>query len=172
MIIYLERMIESFEGLTLNDFEVSPDVSPAGQTTTTYTNKTSPNTVSSKSVSIRKGAAPIKKEQENTPRLRYIACVETEDEMRSVARHYQPQMAQMQLRSTNWKGLIYTLLIVTRKFWNDNNYWNADVVNALKKFDLDYLNETENLVLRLLDFRLFVPPEEFRGTYDSLRNYY
>ena len=104
--------------------------------------------------------------------MRYIACAESEDEMRAVARHYAPQMAQMQLRATNWKGLLYTLLIVTRKFWNDNNYWNADVVNALKKFDLAYLNETENLVLRLLDFRLFVPPEEFAGTYASLRSYY
>ena len=84
----------------------------------------------------------------------------------------------MQLRATNWKGLLYTLLVVTRKFWNDNNYWNADVVNALTKYkderdyDLAYLNETENLMLRLLDFRLCVPPDEFAGTYASLRNYY
>ena len=47
LIIYLERMIEAFEGLTLDDFEISPDVSPMGHTTTNYTNKTSPNTVSS-----------------------------------------------------------------------------------------------------------------------------
>ena len=47
--------------------------------------------------------------------------------MRAVAQQYAPQMAQMQFRATNWKGVLYTLLVVTRKFWNDNNYWNADV---------------------------------------------
>ena len=93
IIVYLERMIEAFEGLTLNDFETNTDVSPAAQTTTTY--KTSPTNISrhGSTPGHRKGAAPIKKEQENTPKLKYIACNESEDEMRAVAQQYAPQMA-------------------------------------------------------------------------------
>ena len=93
IIVYLERMIEAFEGLTLNDFETNTDVSPAAQTTTTY--KPSPANISrhSSTPGHRKGAAPIKKEQENTPKLKYIACNESEDEMRAVAQQYAPQMA-------------------------------------------------------------------------------
>ena len=82
--------------------------------------------------STRKGAAPIRKEMEKTPRLQYIPVLESEDEMRQVAKHYVPQLAQIQFRATNWKGLLYTLITTARKFWNDDNYWNCDVVNALK----------------------------------------
>ena len=123
MIIYLERMIEAFEDVTINDFETSPQASPAAMTTASYLNSQQTN-----------GAdimAPYRKETENTPKLRYIACIENEDEMRSVAKRFSSQMAQMQLRSTNWQGLIYTLLIVARKFWNDRHYWNCDLVESI-----------------------------------------
>lgn len=63
MIVYLERMIESFEDLTLDDFEMSPYISPMAQTTMSgsYSGKAvSPNkSVSSRGIS--KKSAPITK---------------------------------------------------------------------------------------------------------------
>ena len=63
------------------------------------------------------------------------------------------------------------MLITTRKFWNDRHYWNLDVVDSIGNFDLKYLNETENLVMRLLDFRMFVAPDEFNHTFAKLSEY-
>ena len=49
----------------------------------------------------------------------------------------------MQLRSTNWKGLMYTLLILSTKYHSDNIYSSANVAEAMEKdFDLHYLNNS------------------------------
>ena len=94
------------------------------------------------------------------------------DDVYSTASDFKGGMSQMQLRATNWRGIIYSLLITSRKYWDDNYYWNCDVVDALKLFDKRYTKIFENLVLQMLNFRLFIGRDEFQKNYISLIDYH
>ena len=79
--------------------------------------------------------------------------------MQEVAKRFKPSFAQMQIRSTNWRGLMYTLLIVSAKYHSDINFYSLNVADAMAKdFDHHYLNSSEHMILRLLDFKMFVTP--------------
>lgn len=47
------------------------------------------------------------------------------------------------------------------KYWEDKYFWNIDVVEKIKVFDLKQTNKFENLFVLLLDFEFKVDNEIF-----------
>lgn len=85
---------------------------------------------------------------------------------------FDPQVAQFQLTATNWRGVIYSLMVTSRKYWDDNYFWNVDVVDALRIFDTKYTAKFEILLLNLSDFKMYVDNDEFQDYFDMLYSYH
>ena len=66
-----------------------------------------------------------------------------------------------QLNVFNWKPILYTAIIVAIKFLDDRYFWNIDIVNKLKLYDLQTTNHYEHMFLNLLDFQVGVSLHEF-----------
>ena len=47
------------------------------------------------------------------------------------------------------------------KYIDDRYFWNIDIVEKLRIFDLKATNKFEHLFLNLLDFSMYVSPSEF-----------
>ena len=63
-------------------------------------------------------------------------------------------------------------MVTARKYWDDNYFWNVDVVDALRIFDTKYTAKFEILLLNLSDFRMFVDVDEFTDYFDMLNAYH
>jgi hypothetical protein len=75
--------------------------------------------------------------------------------------NYKSKRPILQLLPFNWKGLVYTAMIVSIKYIYDvKRYWNIDFVNKIHLFDLINTNKFENLLLEILDFKVFVSSED------------
>lgn len=42
----------------------------------------------------------------------------------------------LQILPLNWKSIVYTAVLIATKYWDDKYYWNIDVVERLKIFDI------------------------------------
>jgi len=45
-----------------------------------------------------------------------------------------------QLNVFNWRPILYIAIIISIKFLDDRYFWNVDVVNKLKLYDLEFTN--------------------------------
>ena len=72
-----------------------------------------------------------------------------------------PAYPLFQVQPVNWKPLVYTAILLSVKFLEDNLFWNADVVAKLKLFDLQATNRYEHLFLSVIDFELAPAPQQF-----------
>jgi len=78
---------------------------------------------------------------------------------------------QIQILPTSWKPLIYTSILLAIKYWDDIYFWNVDVVNRLKMFDVKTTNDFENMFLRILDFNMWVDPSIFEQYFIGFAKY-
>jgi len=62
-------------------------------------------------------------------------------------------------------------MLTAIKYWEDKYFWNIDVVNKLKIFDLRHTNLYEHLFLELIKFNLAVTKEEFDRYFKLLTIY-
>mmetsp|Transcript_23804 Transcript_23804/g.47321 ORF Transcript_23804/g.47321 Transcript_23804/m.47321 type:complete len:472 (-) Transcript_23804:256-1671(-) len=72
-------------------------------------------------------------------------------------------------RSTNWKSIIFSSMIMASKVWDDLSMWNADFSQLSKRFTLQRINELEIAILKALRFCVKVPASEYAKYYFLLR---
>jgi hypothetical protein len=71
----------------------------------------------------------------------------------------------------NWRPIIYTSFLIATKYWEDRYFWNVDVVEKLKLFNLSDTNRYENLFVAILEFRFYVPIETVQEYFKHLMLY-
>ena len=74
----------------------------------------------------------------------------------------------LHVQPKNWRSLVYTSIMLAIKYWDDNVYWNCQIVDKLQIFDLKTTSRFENLFLELIDFQLKVENEVFDEYYKWL----
>ena len=72
------------------------------------------------------------------------------------------------MNATNWKPILYIALITATKYLEDRYFWNIDIVNHLKLFDIKVTNRYEHIFLNLLDFNIGLCTKEFESYYKWL----
>jgi hypothetical protein len=63
--------------------------------------------------------------------------------------------------TVNWRPMVYTSILVATKYWEDKYFWNIDIVDKIRVFDLAHTNKYENLFVALLDFEFVIDIEVF-----------
>ena len=76
-------------------------------------------------------------------------------------------------RSSNWRSLIFSCMILSSKVWDDLSMWNADFSQSCPpgvSFPLQRINQLELAVLNALGFQVKVPASEYAKYYFLLRS--
>mmetsp|Transcript_23600 Transcript_23600/g.44898 ORF Transcript_23600/g.44898 Transcript_23600/m.44898 type:complete len:954 (-) Transcript_23600:56-2917(-) len=76
-------------------------------------------------------------------------------------------------RSTNWRSVLFSCMILASKVWDDLSMWNADFSQTCPagvKFSLQRINELEIEVLSALSYDVKVPASEYAKYYFLLRS--
>lgn len=76
-------------------------------------------------------------------------------------------------RTSNWRSLLFSCMILASKVWDDLSMWNADFSQACPpgvQFTLKRINELEVAVLSALKFIVKVPASEYAKYYFVLRS--
>lgn len=63
--------------------------------------------------------------------------------------------AQVEIRTSNWRPLLLTSIILAAKYWEDWGFWNYDFAQ-ISQYSLYSINKMESLMLGLLEYDLFV----------------
>mmetsp|Transcript_28719 Transcript_28719/g.51104 ORF Transcript_28719/g.51104 Transcript_28719/m.51104 type:complete len:112 (+) Transcript_28719:482-817(+) len=78
-------------------------------------------------------------------------------------------MGEIVLRTTNWRPVLYTALLLATKIWEDLGCQNADFTTFYPLISLAALNRLEVLFTDSVDWRLFIDPETYVKYYYSLK---
>ena len=63
---------------------------------------------------------------------------------------FKPYRPCLQIIPQNWKSIVYTAVILAIKYWDDRYFWNMDVVDRLKIFDIHHTSKWEHMALEIL----------------------
>ena len=74
---------------------------------------------------------------------------------------FKPLRPLFQVTPYNWKPILYIAMLTSLKYVDDRYFWNIDLVEKLRLFDIKATNKFEHLFLNLLDFELYVSQSEF-----------
>lgn len=74
-----------------------------------------------------------------------------------------------ELRSTNWKPVVYSALLVSSKIWEDVSVLNVDFSDTYKPYTLQSVNRMEREFADQLEWRLFITPDEYSDTFYSIQ---
>ena len=75
---------------------------------------------------------------------------------------------QLQIYPMNWRPLMFTSILIATKFYEDKYFWNIDVVERLKIFDIEHTNKYEHLLVRLLDFEFKIKQQKLEDYFKCL----
>lgn len=67
--------------------------------------------------------------------------------------------ARIEIRSLNWKPLVFTAILLASKFWEDISFWNIDYVERLDLYPLKSINRMESEFLSLCNYNIYVSAE-------------
>jgi hypothetical protein len=70
---------------------------------------------------------------------------------------------------SNWKTLIFTMLILSSKMWDDLSISNMDMTNLWSGMKLERINQLERHALEILKYSLNVTPSVYSAYYFKLR---
>jgi len=76
-------------------------------------------------------------------------------------------------RTTNWRSILFSCMVLSSKVWDDLSMWNADfsqTAPAGVEFKLQRVNELELAVLSALKYKVKVPASEYAKYYFLLRS--
>lgn len=76
-------------------------------------------------------------------------------------------------RSSNWRSILFSCMILASKVWDDLSMWNADFSQTCPagvRFSLQRINELELEVLSALHYDVKVPASEYAKYYFLLRS--
>lgn len=76
-------------------------------------------------------------------------------------------------RTTNWRSILFSCMVMSSKVWDDLSMWNADFSQACPAgvvFSLQRVNELELAVLSALQYEVKVPASEYAKYYFLLRS--
>ncbi|PFH36784.1 cyclin, N-terminal domain-containing protein [Besnoitia besnoiti] len=76
----------------------------------------------------------------------------------------------MPLRSSNWRPLVFTAVIVAQKVWDDQVLTNASFAYLYPFFTVEEVNKMEAAFLSLLHFEVVVKPSTYAKYYFELRS--
>jgi Cyclin len=69
--------------------------------------------------------------------------------------------SKIEIRSINYKPLIFTAILLASKFWEDINFWNVDYVDGLDLYPLKSINRMESEFISLCDYNIYVSAEKY-----------
>lgn len=55
----------------------------------------------------------------------------------------------VEVRSMNWKPIVFMGILLASKFWEDLNFWNVDFLGVGQKYTLEGINQLESIFLSL-----------------------
>jgi hypothetical protein len=76
-------------------------------------------------------------------------------------------------RTSNWRSILFSCMVLSSKVWDDLSMWNADFSQTCPagvKFSLQRINELELAVLAVLNYTVKVPASEYAKYYFLLRS--
>jgi hypothetical protein len=73
------------------------------------------------------------------------------------------------LRTSNWRPVLYTALLLATKIWEDLGCQNADFTTFYPLISLAALNRLEVLFTDSVDWNFFIDPETYMRYYYSLK---
>lgn len=76
-------------------------------------------------------------------------------------------------RTSNWRSMLFSCMVLSSKVWDDLSMWNADFSQTCPagiKFSLQRINELEIAVLSVLNYMVKVPASEYAKYYFLLRS--
>ena len=76
-------------------------------------------------------------------------------------------------RTSNWRSLLFSCMILSSKVWDDLSMWNGDFSQSCPRgvvFSLQRINQLELAVLNTLHFKVKVPASEYAKYYFLLRS--
>ena len=76
-------------------------------------------------------------------------------------------------RTTNWRSILFSCMVMASKVWDDLSMWNADFSHTCPagvEFQLSRINELEIAVLSSLQYKVKVPASEYAKYYFLLRS--
>lgn len=78
------------------------------------------------------------------------------------------------LKMTNltWKRVLFTLMMLASKIWDDDSYENKHFAQAFSIYSLEEINAMESAFLTMLDFELNVRGGEYARAYFLLRTFF
>lgn len=81
--------------------------------------------------------------------------------------------ARIEVRSLNWKPLVFTAILLASKFWEDISFWNIDYVERLDLYPLKSINRMESEFLSLCNYNIYVSAElyaDYQNTIKQISN--
>jgi hypothetical protein len=79
--------------------------------------------------------------------------------------------AGVEIRTSNWKPLLLTWIILATKYWEEWGYWNSDFAEILDYPVVD-INRMESQAISLLDYKLFISANLYSQYYFEIRALY
>lgn len=76
-------------------------------------------------------------------------------------------------RTSNWRSILFSCMVMSSKVWDDLSMWNADFSQTCPAgvtFPLKRVNELELAVLNALNYKVKVPASEYAKYYFLLRS--
>lgn len=76
-------------------------------------------------------------------------------------------------RTTNWRSILFSCMVLSSKVWDDLSMWNADFSHTCPagvEFSLQRVNELEIAILAALHYTVKVPASEYAKYYFLLRS--
>jgi hypothetical protein len=76
----------------------------------------------------------------------------------------------IEIRSMNWKPLVFIGILLASKFWEDLNFWNVDFLGVGQSYTLEGINLMESEFLGLCEYNLFVSASLYARYYFAVRD--
>lgn len=76
----------------------------------------------------------------------------------------------IEIRSMNWKPLVFIGILLASKFWEDLNFWNVDFLGVGQSYTLEGINQMESEFLGLCEYNLFVSASLYARYYFAVRD--
>ncbi len=76
-------------------------------------------------------------------------------------------------RTSNWRSILFSCMVLASKVWDDLSMWNVDFSETCPtgvEFSLQRINELEIALLATLDYQVKVPAGEYAKYYFLLRS--
>ena len=78
--------------------------------------------------------------------------------------------SKIEIRSINWRPLLFTAILLASKFWEDISFWNVDYEDQLDCYPLKSINRMENEFISLCDYNIYVSAEKYTMYQNKIRH--